>query len=72
MKFRRVGFQTRQTSPLGRKGRGSHPVLGLDLKQRGQRENLGMGLRPVHSQQMQFVRKQSFTRSYIIFRRSIG
>ena len=28
-------------SPLRRKGRGSHPVLGPGLSQRGQRENVG-------------------------------
>lgn len=42
MEFRRVGFETRQSSPLSRKGRGSHPVLGPDLKQRdGRREKVG-------------------------------
>ena len=32
LEFGRVGFQTRQDSPLLRTGRGSHPVLGSGLK----------------------------------------
>ena len=35
-------MESGSASPLGRKGRGSHPVLGSGLKQReGQRENVG-------------------------------
>ena len=38
----------RSASPLRRKGRGSHPVLGSGLKQRDeQREKVGMGFKPV-------------------------
>lgn len=48
MEYGRVGFEPRQTSPLCRKGRGSHPILGSGLKQRdSQREKVGTGLRPV-------------------------
>ena len=37
------------SSPLLRKGRGSHPVLGSGLNQRkGQRENVGTGFNPVY------------------------
>lgn len=37
----RVGFETRPTSSLCRKGRGSHPVIGSGLKQRDeQRERM--------------------------------
>ena len=40
-------MELRSASPLNRKGRGSHPILGPGLKQReGQREKVGPGLRP--------------------------
>ena len=43
-------MESGSASPLGRKGRGSHPVPGSGLKQRdGQRENVGTGFKPVHS-----------------------
>ena len=51
-------------SPLGRKGRGSHPVLGSGLKQRGQRENVGTGFKPVL---MQFrIRFNSFVNNHLL------
>ena len=82
MEFRRVGFETRQTSPLCRKGRGSHPVLGSGLKQRdGQRENVGAipcgcpvgtGLKPVHGSRINSFVNNHLLDPNIIFRRSIG
>ena len=41
-------MELRSASPLLRKGRGSHPVLGSGLKKHeGQRENVGTGFKPV-------------------------
>ena len=40
-------MESGSASPLGRKDRGSHPVPGSGLKQRGQRENVGTGFKPV-------------------------
>ena len=55
---RDINLEYGSASPLGRKGRGSHPVLGSGLKQRDeQREEDAV------SQEIQNVRKQSFTRS---------
>lgn len=52
-------------SPLYRKGRGSHPVLGPGLKQRGQqREKVGTGFKPVL---MQFrSRINSFANNHLL------
>ena len=65
---RDINLDLRSASPLRRKGRGSHPVLGSGLKQRdGQREKVGAipcgcpvgtGLRPVHCSRINsFVNK---------------
>lgn len=79
MESGRVGFQTRQISPLLRKGRGSHPVLGPGLKQREEREvgaipcgcPVGTGFKPIYRS-----RFKTFVNNHLLdptfFRRSIG
>ena len=61
---RDINLDFGSSSSLCRKGRGSHPVLGSGLKQRGQRENVGTGFKPVF---MQFrSRINPFANKYLL------